>query len=256
LDIDQALDHIEGYELLSPYPRVCFRFDKKKNYCSSYSISFYLKNKGVDRLVSTILPLFLVSMINTIAVLNDMWEEHFEEHTPLVDQFDEGAMLFQESKYELARKHLEMTSILSLTVVFLLRSIHQPERKSTLFSRNNLYLLFIFLALVLSSFLNKNIRLAGACLMWTSFCFPVFHYFAYEYFGRKYRRTEEDAELFLSGKNYENWSSSKHSFEEFFIKLECEEGRGFEELQQELIENGYTVDQTDKGCNIYYGLGK
>jgi len=245
----KKVNKLESFELVSPYPRVCFFFDKKKNYCPRYSVHFVLKNKGVERQVATLLPLVLVSTINTLS----WWTDGFG----FEDVIDDYPDPFE------ARQHLVLSTLLALAAIFMFKTLYEPSLKASLFTKNNMYLFTIFFSLILSAiprnvipknrmFATNFLRTAGMALLWASFLFPIGNYLAFLKLINEYTCSEEDAVSFEKGENFKQWKSSD-PFSKYFLKLE--NGKGPEKIknQRDLEDNGYEVDVASKDYRICYG---
>lgn len=208
-----------------------------------------MKNKGVERQVATLLPLVLVSTINTLS----WWTDGFG----FEDVIDDYPDPFE------ARQHLVLSTLLALAAIFMFKTLYEPSLKASLFTKNNMYLFTIFFSLILSAiprnvipknrmFATNFLRTAGMALLWASFLFPIGNYLAFLKLINAYTCSEEDAVSFEKGENFKQWKSSD-PFSKYFLKLE--NGKGPEKIknQRDLEDNGYEVDVASKDYRICYG---
>jgi len=248
----EKLDQVQRYELISPYPKVCYYFDKKKNYCPRYTITFVMKNKGIDKQIATILPLLLVSIINTFSFLSQT-RKHLESKYECDGDCDNRS-----EAVELTGQHLSLASTLAIVVVFLLRNIYEPSVKSSWVTTNNIYLIMIFVSLILSAIPDtifetlRPARMTGVILNWVSFIFPINNIITFRKVVDEYRQSHDDVELFEKGPNFKQWDSDVDPFSKFFVKLEKEDGKSFKH-QADLKDNGYEVFTDEKDWRVCYG---
>ena len=246
-DVDEALDHIGKLDLLSPYPDVCFEYDGEKDYCPKYTLTFHLSVDGRGKVVGIVLPLLLVSTLNTLYLKNDMTKD------------DNDDLNFKNDVQEL----LEFSATLGLTVVFLFGNIYDPiDSKAGLL--DVLYIILIFVSLILSSisenFLGGSFscRIAGAALFWISFLFPISNYAKIRWLMRSKRPgkgSENSEEIFVNGKKSQD---VKGFSEDDFITLERGPDKKLlkDDIKNELEDAGYEVEVNEKKTLIRYGQKK
>merc|ERR1719242_502379 len=87
---------------------------------------------------------------------------------------------------------------LVLALVFILPELKQSTRNTEFFESNDVYLLFLFISLALSSIPPKYqvsdtnyCALFGVILLWSSFAFPISNYFAYRRIYEKVCRRDK-----------------------------------------------------------------
>lgn len=249
--LKEKLDQVQRYELVSPYPRAVYYFDKKKNYCPRYTITFVMKNKGIDKQIATILPLFLVSIINTYSFLT-LSSDYLDEKFP-IQEYDR-----RQEAVELTGQHLALASTMAIVVVFLLRNIYEPSVKSNWLTMNNIYLILVFLSLILSAIPDtifehwRPARKTGVILFWISFIFPINNIITFKKLVNEYVQSDDDVEQFEKGSNFLQWDSDNDPFSKFFVKLEKEDGESLKH-QGDLKDNGYEVYTDEKDWRVCYG---
>ena len=191
-EILDKMDKTKVYNLLSPYPEVFYEYDDSaKDYCPRFTLQFYLVKPGFYKLVSTLLPIILVWFVSVLNVWNDFAEEDGEETS----------------------NHLQVTSALTLTIVFVLPEVvNDDTNRDRLFTRENVNIIFFFFALVLASVPKRlagtaYIELVGVVLMGMSLLLPVYHcmlfYIVQGKIHAKARRATEN-NRFLKDKTYKN----------------------------------------------------
>ena len=232
-DVDATLDDMGKLDLLSPYPTICYEYDKKKGYCPKYSVTFDLRIDGGVKFVGILLPLILVSVLNTLYLRNDLYlRDEMKEPEPDVKDL------------------LEFSATLGLTVVFLFGNIYDPlDSKAGL--QDTLYIIFIFISLILSSIPDSfNWRKAGVALFWISFVFPVSSYLRIWWLVHKKKPGKGSEKFFLEDKHCKDFSN------DVFITLEPDPDdpkKLKEGIEQDLTKSKYTVKEEKKKYFISYG---
>jgi len=148
----KKMDKSIAYDLITPYPEVSYLYDKKKEYCPKFEVSFYMVESGISKLIGIIFPMILVAVLNTLQVLGE--------------QPDSGAFIANASTF-------------ALTAVVILPHIITKKKLETVFSLNNLYIMFIFTGLSLSSIPEATFESTipakiGMILLWVSFLAPIY----------------------------------------------------------------------------------
>eukprot|EP00536_Pseudo-nitzschia_multiseries_P006304 jgi/Psemu1/65532/estExt_Genemark1.C_1320026 len=184
-----SMDKTKVYNVLSPYPEVSFEYDRNKQYCSRFILHFYVENPGFHKLVSILLPMILVTFVATMNVWNDMKRE-------------DG---------DIAANHLQVTSTLTLTIVFVLPQIvNRVNHRDKLLTKDNVNIMVFFVALILAS-IPKNLaktgipELVGVILMGLSLLLPAYHYMLYSGKRRKIKAKAQRStteQQFLKEGNY------------------------------------------------------
>ena len=228
-DVDASLDCMTKYDLLSPYPDITYLYEKKKGYCPKYTVTFHLMIDGVGKFVGTLLPLLLVSTLNTLYLMYEMDQENND-----------------------AKDLLEFSSTLGLTVVFLFGSIYDPVASKAKWP-DIVYVICIFFSLILSSISESFVggsfgyRIAGVALFWFSFVFPISNYARISWLMYRKRPRKGSEKLFVKDKTYKALNDfSKHAF----ITLETDPENKTElkeEVVQALKASKYTIDGDNSG---------
>lgn len=225
------IDRTKHYDFVSPYPEVRYEYDDtKKKYCARYTLKYYVIKGGFTKFMTIILPIFMICAMNTINVLNDAFD------------FGDGPVNVED--------HIGVSSALGLTAVFLLPSIIELNTRQQLYTQDNLYILFIFISLFMSSiprnFAGSNApELFGMTLFWFSFISPIINAIKYYAFVRKIQsKANRIAERkgmnpFLKIGKYEQWKSGKKPFEEAFSTV----GDVVEMSEQERVKYGYKKEE-------------
>lgn len=119
------------------------------------------------------LPMILIATLNTL----NLWMELVrlsrlkEEETTVEAAKEERAA----EDYDSAGRYLEISSVLALAAVFVLPNMARSRRPViyTLVTWDEMYVLIVFLALVLSSFppglTHELIAIVGCGILWASF---------------------------------------------------------------------------------------
>ncbi len=237
-EMEDALDKMDKskkYNLLTPWPEVFYEYDPKKKYCPRFVVQFYLVDPGFYKLVSTLLPMILVWFVSILNVWNDFSQRPDGEETA---------------------NHLQVTSALTLTIVFVLPEIvNSDTNRDKLFSRENLNIITFFVALILASVpysLTKSIvpELVGVVVMGIALLLPVYHAGLFSGYQQKMRAKKFNKFLkdksYKPEKNIENYRTlgdmlEKGDFKKQFFKANgnrlwwnnCEEKCEGESKQQE-----------------------
>ena len=202
------LDKSKAYDFLTPYPEVSYIYDKKKDYCPRFVISFYADTPGFSKFVMILLPMFLVSFLAILNVVNDFDKRDVDEDGEQIGGEDPSS-------------HLQVTSALTLTIVFVLPLLLEDhDNRNQLFTRENISIMVFFTGLVLASVpralsisIRGNEQILGVVLMGASALFlPLFN--SVDYFRIKRKITKRSNEqtkdlLFLMTDCHENWQESK-----------------------------------------------
>jgi len=150
---------------------------------------------------------------------------------------------------------------LVLALVFILPELKQSTRNTESFESNDVYLLFIFISLALSSIPPKYqvsdtnyCALFGVILLWSSFAFPISNYFAYrriyEKVCRRDKRTidknnkDHGQHCFAPDSNYKRWSE-KYFLNDFSYvhQLHCKTQRF------KIVKNLWTFEEGQNNCS-------
>lgn len=198
------IDKSQSYDFMSPHPRIYYQYDTDKKYCPRVVVSFFVNKFSFRSFVNLILPMILVAAINSINVMNDLYEK--------VDVVD----------------HLQVSSALTLTIVFILPQIVDSSNRGKVLSRGNFVVIVYFLGMLLSS-IPKSIfeggaaeselyaipELIGMALMWFSVLIPTILH-SYEYASicmrlKKQAKAETGVDAFLMGTEAPNWKPKSSS---------------------------------------------
>ncbi|VEU36815.1 unnamed protein product [Pseudo-nitzschia multistriata] len=193
----EKIDKSENYDFVSPYPQIYYQYDKRKNYCPRFVLSFIVNKYSFACFVRFILPMFLVTIIATLNAVHDFMEG-----------MDVGG-------------HLQVTSALTLTVVFILPDIMDSSYQNKILTSGNSIVLVYFFGMLLSSIPRHSFdgevsasqlyaipELIGVVLMGCSLCFPIWHACVYYRITTKIQsqadcKTQKKA--FLKDTSCKNW---------------------------------------------------
>jgi len=229
------IDKTKKYDFISPYPKVYFEYEKKKDYAPRFVLSFYCITSGFKKFVSIILPMFLVTFITTINVAND--DNVINEDT-------------NEKDGEETSNHLQVMSALTLTAVFILPEIldSSSHQDSSLLDQDNIYVIMNFAALVLASVPKKIVgtlafQTVGCALMWVSLLIPFLSYIRFRSITRRIKRERNilsKNERFLGDKDFKNWKV-KEGLDEFSTVGEIlkQDGGSFKDMYKVRKEEGF-----------------
>jgi len=126
----EDLNHTTSYNMTVNAPKVVAIYDKKKNYCPKYNVSFYMEVPVFGKLITVFAPLVFVAALSVLNIFNDGTGEG---------------------------PNLENSIALCLTVVFVLPGLQVQGRGTTHSSKfdyllnNNMIILFLFVGLTLTS---------------------------------------------------------------------------------------------------------
>jgi hypothetical protein len=177
-----SIDKTKEYALISPYPEVCYTNNdtRRINYCTRFTLTFFAANAGFQRLVGIVLPMVLVTFLAILNVMNDIMISCDEESG---DDCVEG---------EEVTNHLQVTSALTLTIIFVLPQVVDSNSyrvKFKLMTREAISVMVFFFSLVLASVPRRmsigrsaSTEVLGVILMALSTFFVPLHNF-YIYFG-------------------------------------------------------------------------
>lgn len=185
-DLDQIIDIVDkaaSYNVLSPYPEVYYEYEKDNENCQRFCLSFYVVKSGFDKVFSILLPMVLVSIVALLNVLND------------------------DMNKEDATNHLQVSSALTLAIVFVLNDACNQDR---LFNWDNINTVLYFLGLVLASvpkaIANSLVpEVLGVILMFLALLTPAWHcsqYFAAQRGIRAQAKISTANNQYLKDKSY------------------------------------------------------
>jgi len=151
-DFEKKMDKSKTYDFVTPFPEVTYQYDKKKEYCPKFKVSFYMVESGTSKFVQIVFPMLLIAILNTVQVL----DRDFVENT----------------------NFLNNAATFALTAVFILPSIIGDSNGQNLITMNNTYIICIFVGLALSSIptemMNTNVpAFTGMIIIWLSFIMPI-----------------------------------------------------------------------------------
>jgi hypothetical protein len=194
------MDKAETFDFISPFPKVSYLYDTNKKYCPKFMLKFLMVEDGMKRFVEIVFPMFLIAGMNTIHVLNP------DEEQDVVD-------------------YLANSATFALSVLVFLPTMVGSSRRQNLYTANNLYIMFIFLALLLSSIpqglvVDNNVfALMGLALYWASFLFPLVNGYRYLKFI-SFAKKDANENHFWPHANKNPYKVSKDDAEDSFIKVE------------------------------------
>jgi len=206
--VSDKIDKTKKFDFLSPYPKVFYEYENKKDYCPRFVLSFYIVESGLQKLVSIILPILLVTFVTALNVLNDY--DQYQKHFDYIRSNPDGNEIPE--KGEEPANHLQITSALTLTVVFILPEILDQKNRNNFFSEENSYVIIIFIALILASIPSYMAgiypEMIGMGLMITSCFIPLLNLFRYsKILGKISREAHQLSKCrrFLSDAEYKPW---------------------------------------------------
>jgi len=188
------MDQADSYDFISPFPKVAYLYDTKKRYCPKFQLTFLMVEDGMKKFVEIVAPMILIACMNTIHVLNS------DEQVDTAD-------------------YIANSATFALSVFFFLPTLFGSSRIHKIWSPTNLYIIFIFVALALSSIPDtwaghKLYAIAGMIIYWVSFLFPVVNGIRYLHYRQKKKRIANPAD-FWPGKNKITFKASKNISHEF-----------------------------------------
>ena len=132
----------DSYEMVCDAPHVCIQYDKKKEYCPKYEVSWYIEKSATSEIITTFAPLLFTAMLACLNVLNA--------------EDGQGA-------------NVENSIALCLTIVFVLPNLRvqgRTNQKRNLLGRwllnNNAIVFFFFLGLAFTSVAHPQFFDEGA----------------------------------------------------------------------------------------------
>jgi len=233
-NVEDTLDGMVKYDLLTPYPEVVYKYDKEKGYCPVYAVTFHLTVNGNEKFVRTLLPLILVSALNTLY----LWNDEYNDENDVSDKQN-------------VKDLLGFTSTLALTVVFLFENIYDPAGNKAKLP-DILYVLFIFVSLILSAIPSTAWRIVGAALFWCSFFFPISNYLRIKWKMHKKRPQKGTNKLFVKDDDYKQLDDFQ---DDVFVRLEpdAEDKKELKAGTKEKFDpNVFDFDKDDKTIFIKY----
>jgi len=164
-ELTENMNKSLSYDFITPYPDISYFYDKNKEYCPKFEVSFHLVEYGISKFIGSVFPMILIAVLNTLQILSN--------------NADSASFILN-------------ASIFALTAVFILPSITTKSRIEYVFSLNNVYIAVVFIALSLSSVpedtFDTNIPAkAGMVLLWFSFFAPIYALVGYYNFRRGIR---------------------------------------------------------------------
>jgi len=184
------IDKTANFSFLSPHPKVFYRYEVGKDYCPRFVITFLVAPEGFARFVQFVLPLLLVAVTATLNAVNDFGIG--------VEDVDVSS-------------HLQVTSALTLTIVFLLPEIISKGNRTSFVSAGNMTVIVFFVGMLLSSLPRGSFeptsqysaipQLVGIAMMLASLVIPFLNAFRFWKLCRNLKRIavkEKDEGLFLA----------------------------------------------------------
>jgi len=232
------IDQTKIYDFISPYPRVYYEHDSAKGYCPRFVVTFYCLTSGVTKMISSILPIFLVAFIALLNVFNDyvsmtQTQSEFDIHATMTDNITGTVNVLVGKAIEPGEHadilgHLQVMAALTLAAVFILPNIIDATNRMSIYSAENMYVIFIFVALLLSSLPGKFVtgmlpESIGVSLLFLSFLIPLSSSYRFAHIEAKI--AEEMHELtenrrFLSDHTYKRWGEKMGGLLEKFATVD------------------------------------
>mmetsp|Transcript_3455 Transcript_3455/g.4666 ORF Transcript_3455/g.4666 Transcript_3455/m.4666 type:complete len:430 (-) Transcript_3455:120-1409(-) len=197
-DLKDKMDKMQDYDFITPFPNVEYIYDKKKKYCPKCRITFYLVQQGNSKMIEIIAPMLLISILNTLNVINDEKVENVD--------------------------YIANSAAFTLTAAFILPSIFSKANRNKVFTVNTVYVFLVFVGLALSSFPDDMVgtngfAITGVVLLWLSFFMPVISFIRFWRFQNQVSPTQGRADIddFIERKNYKQFNHEKDNFKEHFL---------------------------------------
>jgi len=222
--IAEKLDQTKKWDFISPYPRIYYEHDNAKGYCPRYVVTFYCYVSGATKLITFILPIFLVFFIALLNVINDYSlyisdSSKFVINGTMTDNITGtvsvlGGDAIEHGEGADVLGHLQVMAALTLAAVFILPNIIDQSNRMSIYSAENIYVILIFVSLLLSSFPGKLLgtkvpETIGVSLLFLSFLIPlssVYRFGAIEAKIEKEMHELTENHRFLNDRTYKRWS--------------------------------------------------
>lgn len=192
------MDRVEGFEFITPFPKISYLYDPNKKYCPKFMVKFLMVEDGMKKLVEIVCPMILMAGMITIHVLNP-------EEQEIVD-------------------YLANSATFALSGMVLMPTMIGTARRQQFFTFNNAFMIFIFAGLLLTSvpkslFGHNGIAITGMVLYWLSFFFPAYNMFRYIQYYR-FAETDANHNHFWPDTNYESYNIAQDDAADSFVKIE------------------------------------
>eukprot|EP00957_Ditylum_brightwellii_P111354 8493156-Ditylum_brightwellii.AAC.1 len=176
-DLKDKMDKMQDYDFITPFPNVEYIYDNKKKYCPKCRITFYLVQQGNSKMIEIIAPMLLISILNTLNVINDEKVENVD--------------------------YIANSAAFTLTAAFILPSIFSKANRNKVFTVNTVYVFLVFVGLALSSFPDDMVGTNGFAITGVNQVSPT--------------QGRADIDDFIERKNYKQFNHEKDNFKEHFL---------------------------------------
>jgi len=202
--LKDKMDKMKSYDFITPFPKVEYLYDENKKYCPKCKLTFYLVEVDNSKLVEILAPVFLISILNTLNVINT------DTDIDIVD-------------------YIANSATLALTAAFfILPNIYSKANRTKSFTNNTAYVILVFLGLSLSSFPEALIgtracAFVGMILLWSSFFMPLVSCFLFWVFQNKISPKKGIYEIndFTQSGDYKPFNYEKDiNYKEHFLLVE------------------------------------
>uniref|UniRef100_A0A7S4T6R9 Uncharacterized protein n=1 Tax=Ditylum brightwellii TaxID=49249 RepID=A0A7S4T6R9_9STRA len=235
--LKDKMDRTKNYDFITPFPKVEYLYNTKKDYCPKCQLTFYLIENGDSKLVAILAPMLLISILNTLNVFNN------EEGG--IDNVD----------------YIANSATFALTAVFILPNIFSKANRTDLLTTNTAYVFLIFVGLSLSSFPEELVgtrgyAIAGVALLWSSFFIPLFACASFYVFTKTIRTGEIND--FINDKDFKQFNYEVDNYKDKFYSVgEIADKEGVNTLYKSKERDKIThVTYRTKKCNINSFFGK
>jgi len=211
--IMHKVDVSKKFDFISPYPSLHYEYDKNKKYCTRFEMTFYCFTADFLKILAIILPMFLITIITTINLINE-WTSYIKENNDNKDDNNDDKDDNNDDSHGDVLAHLQVTSALTLAAVLILPQIVDSSSNQHVCFKNfdSVYVTLIFVSLVFSSFPSKLVRgfvyleTIGVAGLWLSFCIPIVGYYR---FSRIKNKIKEEMAIWTKKERFYEESKKK-----------------------------------------------
>ena len=131
----------------------------------------------MPKFIRFMLPMFLVAFVTTLNLTIDLVHLHAFDFKSLRQGVGSEVSIEQSDRY------LNVAAAMALTAVFILPDIAKTQNTQAILTKNDVYVLFVFLALALASvppaLFSPYFAIFGVAFLWLSFLIPTSNFYAY-----------------------------------------------------------------------------
>jgi len=226
--LKDKMDRTKNYDFITPFPKVEYLYNTKKDYCPKCQLTFYLIENGDSKLVAILAPMLLISILNTLNVFSN----------------EEGGIENVD--------YIANSATFALTAVFILPNIFSKAKRTDLLTTNTAYVFLIFVGLSLSSFPEELVgtrgyAIAGVALLWSSFLIPLFACASFYVFTKTIRTGEIND--FINDKGFKQFNYEVDNYKDKFYSVG-------EIADKEGVDKLYKSKERDKITHVTYRTKK